>query len=292
MIKYRLLDDLDDNSIYSGNLTSYFTISEDSGVIKTKKKLLEIKSSPIHLIVEARDNNGSNKGIFHTKNARIVINLISDINRMALMFSDSPPDNLRNFSQNLEELLSEKSNGLIVFIEKFSPRKLLTQNGSIVENPKATDVWFYAIDPESERILSRNSTKVNLLKPQIQSQINFAASGLVRATAQGIYGPLEPKNQTYKIETVIASINSDLFPYALIALAVLILILGIIGIIYISVSWSRYKSLKHHVRQYVTPTNPVAYNPVIITQQPANDSPTNLKEYETQVRLLTKSSIF
>lgn len=34
-------------------------------------------------------------------------------------------------------------------------------------------------------------------------------------------------------------INDDVFPYALIAIAIVILILGVIGIIYICISWSK-----------------------------------------------------
>lgn len=99
---------------------------------------------------------------------------------------------------------------------------------------------FYAVDPKSERILARNSSSVmkTILAPTILSQINFEASSIARATAQGIFGPVEPKQQIQKVKAAVV-VNDDVFPYALIAVAVVILILGSIGIVYICISWSK-----------------------------------------------------
>lgn len=74
-----------------------------------------------------------------------------------------------------------------------------------------------------------------------------------------------------------------MFPFALIAVAVVILILGTVGIIYICVSWSKYKHFKQRMRQYTAPSsNPARYDPVIIGGN-QSDTQSNLKEYETQV---------
>lgn len=233
-------------------------------------------------MVEARDNNGMEEGSLKVQ-ARIVVNLISDINRLTLVFSDSSPNDVRNHYEELEELLAEKTNGYIIGIERFNYRKYLNDNGSIAENQGATDLWFYIVDPNSEKILPRNSTAVTmkLLEPAAQSEINIAASGIAKATAQGIYGPIVAKEPIQKVRTAIA-INDDVFPYTLIAVAIIILILGTIGIIYICISWSKYKNFKQRMRQYTTPTNPARYDPVIIGSQ-NGDIPVNLKEYETQV---------
>lgn len=69
------------------------------------------------------------------------------------------------------------------------------------ENPQGTDVWFYLIDKETETILLRNSTPVisTILEPEVQTDINFAASGIAHATARGIFEPLEPKHQIQKV---------------------------------------------------------------------------------------------
>lgn len=202
LVKYRIYDD-DINYIHGNEdmPSSYFSITEDTGILKTQKNLQHIKDIPLKFIVEAYDNNDSLEGVVHKVKARIVINLMSDINRMTLVFSDSAPKDIRRHSRALEELLYEKTNGLLTGIEKFTNRKQLNENGSIIEMPGATDVWFYAIDPKSETILERNSSVIQnkILDSSVQSQINFAASGIARATAQGIFGPVEARQQIQKV---------------------------------------------------------------------------------------------
>lgn len=175
-------------------------MTEDSGILKTAKLFRNSDAFPLKFFVEARDNDGQDTGSHRTR-ARIVVNQITDINRLTLVFSDSTPNEIRNHYIALEELLEEKTNGLVSGIERFSNRKFLNENGSIIENPAATDVWFYLIDPETEMILQRNDSIVNenLLEPTAQSELNFAASGIARATAQGIFGPIEPKHQVHKV---------------------------------------------------------------------------------------------
>lgn len=242
VVKYHIFDE-ESNDIINELPSTYFSISEDSGIVKLQKSLESVTNLPLKFIVEARDNNGIDdlKTPMHRVRARIVVNAISDLNRMSLVFSDSSPSELRNHTKSLEELLSDKTGGLIIAIERLSIRRYLDDNGTIVENPDATDVWFYVIDPESEMILARNSTEVDvrILKSSAQSQINYAASSLARATAQGIYAPLEPKIENHQVKTAISGLNNDLFPFVAIAIAVLILVLGTFGIIYICFSWSK-----------------------------------------------------
>ncbi|KAL9892419.1 cadherin 99C isoform 2-T4 [Glossina fuscipes fuscipes] len=284
MIRYKIFDE-DDNNISDENLpTTYFIMTEDTGILKTAKLFRDQARFPMIFYVEARDNDGQEMGSHRTR-ARIVINQITDKNRLSLVFSDATPNELRNHFANLEELFSEKTGGLVSGIERFSNRKFLNENGSIVENPAATDVWFYLIDPKSETILSRNASVIEetLLEPSARSELNFAASGLARATAEGIHAPIELRQQVHKVKAAIA-INDEVFPYTLIAISVIILILGTIGIIYICISWSKYKNFKQRMRQYSTPS-PTRYDPVIINSQVPNggDAGSNLKEYETQV---------
>lgn len=172
---------------------------------------MDVESFPLHFYVEARDNNGleqnSNRAV-----ARIVVNRISDENRLALVFSDSSPNDIRNHYIELENLLAEKTNGFIAGIERFSNRKFITDNGSVMENPSATDVWFYLIDPETENIVSRNSSIVaeRLLSPNAQSEINFEASGIARATAQGIYGPIVVNDPIQKVIISFVILTDDI----------------------------------------------------------------------------------
>ncbi|XP_059611482.1 cadherin-99C [Phlebotomus argentipes] len=284
MIKYRLLGSETNHVTTDEEATSYFAISEDTGIVKLQKSVKNLKYSPVILSVEAMDNNGQSDSPFNTAFARIVINTIADINRMSLVFSDASPKDVKSHGRALEELFSEKTSGLIAGIERFSNRKFLTDNGTVEEDPNATDVWFYVIDPKTETILSRNSSEVKsqLIEADAQSELSFAASGIAKATAQGIYAPVESRRHIHKVRTAIA-VDNDVFPYALIAVSLVILILGTIGIIYICVSWSRYKNFKERLRHYPTPPNPMRYDPVIIGNHNADASTTSLKEYETQV---------
>jgi protocadherin-15 len=192
--------------------------------------------------VEVRDNVGNPEGPIHKTRARVVVNLLSDANRMSLVFETASPREIRRYEKALEELLYEKSDGLLVGIEKYSTRKMLPQNGTLREVAKATDLWFYVIDPTSETILDRNSSLVtyNLLVPKVQNEITYSASSIAKANALGIYEPVgvRESDQDKKIRTAIV-INEDNMPYILTLVAIIVLILGVIGIVYICVTWSR-----------------------------------------------------
>lgn len=304
-VQYNLIDDDSAANSVDESPVSYFVIDEDSGVIKLQKSLsaaTELPKQPFEFMVEAYDNPEQyNRGGSMKARARVVINVIRDVNRMALVFSDAAPKDLRSHNQELEELLSEKANNMIVGVEKFANRKYVDSNGTVVENPQATDVWFYVIDPVTEMILHRNASEIvhSISEPDVQSEINFAASGIAKATAQGIYAPIEMRQPIQKIRTATA-VDSGLFPYAVIAVSVVILVLGSIGIVYICISWSKYKNFKQRMRQFpAPPNNPMRYDPVIIANPvaaqsmssvsspnpapPRSESGASLKEYETQV---------
>jgi protocadherin-15 len=172
----------------------------------------------------------------------------------------------------------------MIGIEKFSNRRSIVSNGSVIESSGATDVWFYAVDPATETILDRNNTEVfeKILDPTAQTQINLEASSIARATAQGIFAPIEVKHPT-QIRKAAVFLDEEIFPYVLIFISAIILILGTSGIVYICISWSRYKNFKQQMRQYSGPANPPRYDPVIINAPASDASVANLKEYETQV---------
>lgn len=285
-LKYRIYDEDELNFITKDDApSSYFIITEDSGILKTQKSVLTHNKKPFKFFIEVRDNNGSETGILNRSKARIVINVINDANRMALVFTDSSPKEVRRHARTLEELLAEKSSDLMIGIEKFSNRRSLITNGSVVESSDATDLWFFAVDPQTETILDRNNSEIleKLLQPSAQSDINAAASTVVRGTAEGIFAPIEVKQQIQKVRAA-AILDEDIVPIVLIFISAIILILGISGIVYICLSWSRYKNFKQQMRQYSAPTNPPRYDPVIINSQVSETSQASLKaEYETQV---------
>lgn len=69
------------------------------------------------------------------------------------------------------------------------------------------------------------------------SNITFDVSTLIRANAIEIHAPMMP-SEPVRTQTAVA-FSGEVFPYALIVIACVILILGIAGIIYICVSWSK-----------------------------------------------------
>lgn len=295
-IRYRIYDDPIANNTMKAS--TYFVIAEDTGILKVQHSLKSIQNTPLIFFAEATDNNG-NIDDEKTKrtSGRVVINLLTDANRLALAFSDLPPKSLRVHSAALKELLTEKSNGNIVMIEGFSNRQLLNNNGISEEDPDATDVWFYIIDPKTEKLLDRNDSiiQTQFFEKSAQTDINYEASNIARATAQGIFSPIAigGNDQIGKSKAPII-LKSDVFPFTLIAIALIILIVGIFGIVYICISWSNYKHFKQRMRQYTAASintaasikNYDTMNTMMISSRPNSqhsDSQSQFKEYETQV---------
>lgn len=294
-VKYRIFDEVSSDD--SMKPSSYFVITEDTGVLKVQRSLKSVQSTPLIFYSEAIDNNGDlmDEKTQRTK-ARIVINFLTDVNRLALAFSDLPPKSLRAHSNSLKQLLAEKSHGNIVMIEGFSNRQFLNDNGIMEENPDATDVWFYIIDPKTEKILDRNDALIQsqFFEKVAQTDINYEASNIARATAQGIFSPVAVVDDQIKKTKTAVIIKSDIFPYTLIAIALLILIFGIFGIIYICISWTNYKNFKQRMRQYTATSingtssikNYDTMNTIMVSSRPNSqhsDTQSQLKEYETQV---------
>lgn len=245
LIKYRLVDDVDyqdSTGISKDEFPSSYFIVTDTGVIRTRKPLHKAIDGHFLFKVEAVDNYGKDAGVVHRSYARVVINVISDFNRLTVAISESNPDEVQRYKQNLEDVLTEKSNGLFASIEKFSNRKAMTQNGSIIELPDSTDTWFYVIDPKTEKILLRNSSILanGLLDVSIQTQITAAISRLVRSPVDGIFAPLETENEIHHLEISNSHGNGNsIMNYSLISLAVVASIIVIIGGVYTFVWWNK-----------------------------------------------------
>lgn len=243
LIKYRLLDD-DSNVVSKDDLPSSYFIITDTGVIKNRKPLHKaiIDGGHFEFQVEAMDNFGKESGVVHKSTARVVINVLSDFNRLTLAFPEASPNEIKRYARSIEDILTDKSQGLIATVEKFSSRKTLMQNGSIVELPEATDTWFYVLDPVSEKILPRNSTTLmnNLLEANIQTQINIAVSKLVRSPSDGIFGPVEAENEIHHLEVSnTENLDNNSVRYSIISVSVVVGIIVIVALIYVFVWWSR-----------------------------------------------------
>jgi len=100
-------------------------MSEDTGVLRTAKHFKNENDFPLTFLVEARDSDAQEQGSHRTR-ARIVVNKLADINRMALSFPNAAPSDLRNYYTELEELLDKKT-GLVSGIERMSSQKYLAK---------------------------------------------------------------------------------------------------------------------------------------------------------------------
>ncbi len=79
---------------------------------------------------------------------------------MILVINDARPDVVKNEEEKIIRVLEEHAR-LIIGIEKITPRQSRkSDNVTIESDPNSTDLWFYAIDPNTELILERNSTRV------------------------------------------------------------------------------------------------------------------------------------
>jgi protocadherin-15 len=258
-----------------GDNSDFFAMDQSSGIIKTKKTFEDLDDShlPFRLTVKTRDNPNATKD-YNEIEAPVVINLITTDNRLILVIGDAKPDVVQKKITLITTIIQEQS-GLIVGVEKLATREFIGGNGTLESDPAGTDVWFYVIDPETDTILSRNSSLVkrSIFDKAAMDNITFDITGQIQNTAFNIHEPII----LHKVKTAsIASFNGEVFPYALIIIACIIFVLGIVGIIYICVSWSKYKSYKDQMqRQYVVPASPTRYDTVYVEP--------NLKEYETQV---------
>ncbi|CAH0392596.1 unnamed protein product [Bemisia tabaci] len=250
----------------------YFSIDESSGLITNIGTFEKIDKGalPFRLIVEAKDNPGADSQDFNRARTQVVINLIEEKHKLILVVDDARPDSVKGAEENVINVLEDHSN-LMIGVEKVGPRQNLgSDNMTIMSDPGGSDLWFYAINPDTETILERNSSRLmrSVLEPEVVSKITFDVSGNLTATASGIHPPLvvaQPK-------AAVVAAQWEVLPYGLIIIAALILVLGSAGIVYICVSWARYKAYKERMaRMYHIPK----YDPVFVEP--------NLKEYETQV---------
>ncbi|XP_063243672.1 cadherin-99C isoform X2 [Bacillus rossius redtenbacheri] len=245
----------------------YFSVDKGSGVVKSKRTLDDVQPDmlPLRFTVEARDNPQAPNNSLSAE-APVVVNLIAERHRLVLVIRDARQDAVQDALPAVLAVLQERS-GLVVGAERLGARQYQGPNGTLGLDPAGTDVWFYCVDPDSELILDGNSSRVQRSVLEKSSQMLADVSGAVHATADDIHFPLVAPRPVAAV-----AISWEMFPYALIVIAVIIVVLGFVGIIYICISWSRYKAYKDRMqRMYVVPR----YDPVFVEP--------NLKEYETQV---------
>lgn len=76
----------------------------------------------------------------------------------------------------------------------------------------------------------------SFLNNEALSNITLEVATTLQASASAVHSPVT----VTPVRTAVVAVQWEVFPYALIVIAALILILGTAGIVYICISWSRY----------------------------------------------------
>lgn len=255
-------------SLVPSEYSDYFSIDPHTGSIKARKHFSNIKADRLPLRLTVLASDGKDNG--HTASASVVINIIDEGDRMVLPIQKIPPEIVAEKESMLSDVLS-KATGKMVGIDRVGPLETSLDNITLATDSASTDLWLYFIDPVTEKIIPVNDSwvtkivKDDHIKTNISSEVTSVLGG-------GTVLPLHPPVKVRLIRTAVLALDWEVFPYAVILIAGLILVLGTVGIIYICISWQRYKAYKERVqRMYVMPR----YDPVYVEP--------NLKEYETQV---------
>lgn len=114
----------------------------------------------IHLsrrfVVRAKDNPNSTNNS-NMAEAPVIVNLVGHEHYLVLSVENASPESLQKDRAKMARVIEAKT-GLLVEIDRIEPRRLLTVNNTMELRHHDSDVWLYAIDPKSERILDRNSS--------------------------------------------------------------------------------------------------------------------------------------
>lgn len=146
--------------ILGGRGSDYFAMDTSSGIIRTTATFDNVDPAelPFKFDVRVRDNPNSTDN-FNSIVAPVIVNLIGEENLMILVVQDASPDSLQKEASKIAGIIEERSE-LLIGIDRIAVRKNLTKNGTIEMYPQDSDVWFYAIDPDTEAILDRNSSRI------------------------------------------------------------------------------------------------------------------------------------
>lgn len=255
----------------------YFKIDHENGYLSNSKTFEDVlpEDLPLKVRITAMDNPTAGQQMKQT--TEVLINLVDESNRLVMALKDTLPDKALDIREEIIEILQQHTN-MVVDIEKIASLKLV-RNNSIESDKTGTDIWFYVIDPQTFRILSRDDPRIveALFKDERQMTILNEMSNALGAQAHTIR---EPYVITQPVTVVTAEsirpvkLAADVgdLGASLIALACIIVVLTMIGIVYHCCMWSRYVSYKERVkRMYIA----ARYDPMVVES--------SLKEYETQV---------
>jgi len=273
-IKFELSPDTDTTT------RQYFRIDPDTGVVVVVKPFENVpdEALPFRLIITARDNPGRMDDSKMEK-TMLVINLVRDGYFMVLSVRDTPPEEMEMKADQLAGIIQDQT-GLVIEVDQILPAQQEAVNGTCcIENPDGSDVWFYAIDPETQQILSYNDSTIldHISGKSAQTSLKYTITGDLHVQASEIRAPhqVQPLTTAMPASTSVKSLETERYhgyPAVLIAIGCLVFALSFAAIIYLLILYAKYKYAKDRAQRMVVIPR---YEPVFVEP--------NLKEYETQV---------
>ena len=110
---------------------------------------------------------------------------------MVLSVSDTKPIKMLEKKEKLQNILTAQSE-LIVKIHQILPYMELRANGTCCsEDPSSSDVWFYAISPEDQTILSLNDSvlKKKITGKMAATTLKYTVTGDLHVQASELRAP-------------------------------------------------------------------------------------------------------
>uniref|UniRef100_A0A2C9LIH5 Cadherin domain-containing protein n=1 Tax=Biomphalaria glabrata TaxID=6526 RepID=A0A2C9LIH5_BIOGL len=205
------------------------------------------------------------------------VNLIRDENRFVLVIKKSYTEVVTQ-KETYRQALQNSSN-LVILLERIEPKRYIF-NGALQIDLKATDVTFVAALPKTTyQLLTYNDPQADSLLTSMG-----AVSKIRSAVGSALSSNIEAIRQSYGSNVIIKPMLTKSYIWwmddpwaALIALASIIMLLSVVGIVVISFSYARYRNYVLKYRHQMEKS--------VVTDKQQED-------YEVQVDSFLKFRIF
>lgn len=270
-------DDLGNNSVIRYDLdpmtpdSQYFKLDPVKGDLtnaKTLSGLLGREPQYFEFSVDARDNPTQGRPLV-TK-GDVVVNLITDANRFLLVAEGIMPDQTVKYVEDMTKALQVRTEPCTLLgVERLKESAQLAS-----ENKAGTDIIWYAINPATKTICTRDQFRQLFSEDSVQYMRGQMSSWFrLGSLSETVPGTMVRSGggQYY-------SDSWDAAPVALIVLAAIVAVGSLLAIFAMCYFWSRFKASRVRMsndRMQVYAAPPPKYNALIL--------PPSEKEYETQM---------
>ncbi|KAK2720823.1 cadherin-99C-like isoform X2 [Artemia franciscana] len=235
---------------YLGNndgKTNLLDLDSKSGIISLKTSIGNITadSLPSRFNVYARDNPGSSMG-FHETPITVYIGVLQNHQEIVMIIRGSRKERVEKDKERILEILQTRL-GLAVRIAAIKEHEFLDDSGTVMKNSESTDIIFYCIDSDFDRILPRENPQIvnGLFSDTARTQISNYIATYLSLEMQDIRGPLD-STQTSGHSLSASIIGWNGLPLALVALCAVVILTGLFSSVYVCCNWSKYKKKRDH----------------------------------------------